>query len=90
MCHDVTVRTNLTIEEGPAKELKRLAFESGKSVKENLLLSVGTAGNLTSDVHLAALALEHGCAICSVDNDYKRFPGVNHMNRLAVSPAPDR
>lgn len=48
----------------------------------NLLLSVGTAGNLTSDVHLAALALEYGCAICSTDNDFKRFPGVTHINPL--------
>lgn len=49
----------------------------------NLLLSVGTACNLTSDVHLAALALEHGCAIYSADNDFKRFPGVKHVNPLA-------
>lgn len=49
----------------------------------NLLLSVGTAGNLTSDVHLAALALEHGCAIYSADNDFKRFPGIIHVNPLA-------
>ncbi len=48
----------------------------------NLLLSVGTAGNLTSDVHLAALALEHGCAIYSADNDFKRFPGITHVNPL--------
>lgn len=53
----------------------------------NLLLSVGTAGNLTSDVHLAALALEHGCTICSADNDYKRFPGIIHVNPLALSQA---
>ncbi len=49
----------------------------------NLLLSVGTAGNLTSDVHLAALALEHGCAIYSADNDFKRFPGITHVNPLS-------
>jgi uncharacterized protein len=48
----------------------------------NLLLTVGTAGNLTSDVHLAALALENGCTICSTDNDFKRFPGVRHLNPL--------
>ena len=49
----------------------------------NLLLSVGTAGNLTSDVHLAAMALEHGCTIYSADNDFKRFPGITHVNPLA-------
>jgi uncharacterized protein len=56
-------------------------------VFRNLLLSVGTAGNLTSDVHLAALALEYGCTICSADNDYKRFPGISHVNPLAISEA---
>lgn len=49
----------------------------------NLLLSVGTAGNLTADVHLAALALEHGGTLCSADNDFKRFPGIVHLNPLA-------
>ena len=53
----------------------------------NLLLSVGTAGNLTSDVHLAALALEHGCTLYSADHDFKRFPGITHVNPLAGSPS---
>ena len=53
----------------------------------NLLLSVGPAGNLTSDVHLAALALEHGCTLYSADNDFKRFPGITHVNPLAGSPS---
>jgi hypothetical protein len=45
-----------------------------------LLEATGSAGNLTSDAHLAALALEHGAAVCSTDNDFKRFPGVQHIN----------
>ncbi len=48
-----------------------------------LLLSSGTAGNLTSDAHLAALALERGWAVCSTDNDFRRFPGIEHVNPLA-------
>jgi len=52
-------------------------------ILRNLVLSVGTAGNLTSDAHLAALALEHGCPIYSTDNDFKRFPGIEHVNPLA-------
>ncbi len=48
----------------------------------NLLRSTGTAGNLTSDAHLAALALEHDCEIYSSDHDFKRFPGVKHVNPL--------
>jgi len=41
-----------------------------------LLESAGTAGNLVSDAHLAALALEHGATVVSFDRDFARFPGV--------------
>jgi toxin-antitoxin system PIN domain toxin len=49
----------------------------------NLLKTTGTAGNLVPDAHLAALAIEHGCALYSADYDFKRFPGVEHINPLA-------
>jgi uncharacterized protein len=52
-------------------------------VLRSLLLSGGTAGNLTSDAHLAALAIEHGCQIASADNDFRRFSGVSLVNPLA-------
>lgn len=52
-------------------------------ILKNLIRQAGTAGNLTTDAHLAALALEQGCTICSADNDFKRFPGVAHVNPLA-------
>ncbi len=48
----------------------------------NLMASSGTAGNLTSDAHLAALALEQGCPIYSTDHDFGRFRGVEHVNPL--------
>jgi uncharacterized protein len=47
-----------------------------------LLASSGTAGNLTSDAHLAALAIEHRAALASTDNDFRRFEGVKHINPL--------
>jgi toxin-antitoxin system PIN domain toxin len=43
-----------------------------------LLRGTGTAGNLTTDAHLAALAIEHGADIVSYDRDFARFPGVRH------------
>ena len=52
-------------------------------ILRNLLHSSGTAGNLTSDAHIAALALEHGATICSADNDFKRFIGVEHVNPIS-------
>jgi toxin-antitoxin system PIN domain toxin len=41
-----------------------------------LLSTVGTAGNLTSDAHLAALALEHHGTVITYDSDFGRFTGV--------------
>jgi uncharacterized protein len=48
------------------------------SLLRGLLRDTGTAGNLTTDAHLAALALEHGADIVSYDRDFARFPGVRH------------
>lgn len=41
-----------------------------------LLLAAGTAGNLTNDAHLAALAIEHNAEIGTFDRDFKRFSGL--------------
>jgi toxin-antitoxin system PIN domain toxin len=41
-----------------------------------LLLQVGTAGNLTTDAHIAALAIEHGATVGTFDRDFRRFDGV--------------
>ena len=48
-----------------------------------LLLSVGTAGNLTSDAHLAAIALEHAADVYSADADFGRFTGLPWHNPVA-------
>ena len=46
----------------------------------DLLIPLGTAGNLTNDAHLAALAIEHGAELCSSDNDFARFDGLRWSN----------
>jgi toxin-antitoxin system PIN domain toxin len=48
-----------------------------------LLTEAGTAGNLTTDAHLAALAIENGAELCSSDSDFARFPGLRWTNPLA-------
>jgi toxin-antitoxin system PIN domain toxin len=48
-----------------------------------LLEPLGTAGNITSDAHLAALAIEHGAEVCSADADFGRFRGLRWTNPLA-------
>ena len=47
-------------------------------VLRGLLRESGTAGNLTTDAHLAALAIEHGADIVSYDRDFARFGDVRH------------
>lgn len=46
------------------------------TVLSGLLGATGTGGNLVSDAHLGALAIEHGATIVSYDGDFGRFPGV--------------
>jgi predicted nucleic acid-binding protein len=41
-----------------------------------LLEAAGTAGNLTTDAHLAALAIENGATLTSFDGDFHRFVGL--------------
>jgi hypothetical protein len=53
----------------------------------DLLLEVGVAGNLTSDAHLAALAIEYQAELVSTDTDFARFPGLRWFNPLAVRRA---
>ena len=51
-------------------------------ILRHLLLAAGTGGNLTSDLHLAAMAIEQGAAIYSADHDFQRFAGIDHVNPL--------
>ncbi len=53
------------------------------SVLRELLQPMGTGGNLTSDAHLAAVAIEHGAELCSSDTDFARFPSLKWRNPLA-------
>jgi len=46
-------------------------------VVRGLLMSSGTGGNLTSDAHIAALAIEHRGTVVTYDRDFGRFPGVS-------------
>ena len=50
---------------------------------EELLDQAGAAGDLTTDAHLAALAIEHHCILHSNDQDFARFSGLRWHNPLA-------
>ena len=51
-------------------------------VLRELVRPLGTGGNLTSDAHLAALAIEHGAELSSSDSDFARFHGLKWRNPL--------
>jgi toxin-antitoxin system PIN domain toxin len=44
--------------------------------------TTGVGGNLTTDTHLAALAVEHQCELHSNDSDFGRFQGLRWHNPL--------
>ncbi len=48
-----------------------------------LIVGHEITGNLLPDAQLAALALEHGVAVCSADTDFARFTEVRWENPLA-------
>jgi uncharacterized protein len=47
-----------------------------------MLSELGTAANFTTDVQLAALAVEHGAELYSNDTDFGRFLGLQWINPL--------
>ncbi len=50
---------------------------------QKMLAEGNAVGNLVSDAHLAALALEHNCLLQSTDADFARFPGLKWNNPIA-------
>jgi toxin-antitoxin system PIN domain toxin len=56
--------------------------EEHRLILGRLLNDANVSGNLVTDAHLAALALEHGLELCTADSDFARFPGVRWRNPL--------
>jgi uncharacterized protein len=52
-------------------------------ILRELLDQAGTAGNLTSDAHLAAIAISLGAKLASCDADFARFRGLRWENPAA-------
>lgn len=46
------------------------------AIMRELIERAGTAGDLTSDAHLAAIAIERGARIATFDTDFHRFHGL--------------
>lgn len=72
-------RPNVRIVQEPEEHMRLL---------RGLLEETGAADNLTSDAHLAALALSHGATLLSFDNDFARFPRLQWINPLTDKELP--
>jgi toxin-antitoxin system PIN domain toxin len=53
-----------------------------RQILRGYLSAIGTGGNLVSDAHLAAIAVEHNATLYSSDADFSRFPGLRWCNPL--------
>jgi hypothetical protein len=52
------------------------------AIYKRLLLAAGVGGKLSTDAHLAALAIENRATLYSNDHDFVRFPGLAWVNPL--------
>ena len=62
----------------------RQPTERHSDILGELLALPAVHGNLVTDAHLGALAIEHGLTLCSTDGDFARFPGLSWRNPLAT------
>lgn len=62
---------HIHVVEPSARHFERLRAE---------LERLGTAGDLTTDAHLAVLAMERGYVLYSTDSDFARFKGLRWLN----------
>lgn len=63
-----------------------IILEPGKKfplIYFNFLEELGTGGNLTTDAHIAALAVEKQAEVHSCDADFSRFSGLSWQNPIA-------
>jgi toxin-antitoxin system PIN domain toxin len=66
----------------PNVKIVRETDEQWRLLKSQLD-ETGTAGNLTTDAHLASLAITHGATLVSCDTDFGRFAKLRWENPLS-------
>lgn len=55
---------------------------------EKVCIDYEAAGDLVPDAFLAAMAMEHGCQVVSLDRDFARFETVTWLNPIDLPTAP--
>jgi toxin-antitoxin system PIN domain toxin len=75
------------VDEWLAQPIVRVVIDSDAHWRylSELLRQTGTASNLTTDAHLAAIALGNGATIVSCDADFGRFRQIQWENPLIES-----
>lgn len=58
------------------------ATERHFSLLSDLMTESKASGNLTTDAHIATLAIEHGCTLYSTDADFARFRSLTWIDPL--------
>ncbi|MEI6622807.1 MAG: TA system VapC family ribonuclease toxin [Actinomycetes bacterium] len=53
-------------------------------ILRSLMIDTSVTGSLVTDAQLAAIAIEHGLAVCSADTDFARFPDCRWVNPLTI------
>ena len=61
-----------------------LPTERHGDILGGLIATHEVRGNLITDAHLAAIAIEHGLKVCSADTDFARFTEIGWENPLAA------
>lgn len=56
--------------------------EHHAEVIQNIIQAVSIGANDIPDIHLAALAVEHGLKIYSTDSDFSKYHGIDWINPL--------
>ncbi len=52
------------------------------SILRSSFNQIGVAANITTDAHLATLAIENGATLLSTDSDFSRFKNLKWINPL--------
>ena len=85
MQHPLPVKNALSVAESWLSLQNVSILEPGPrhgQILFRLVRQIGVAGNLTSDAHLAAIAIENQAQLASTDTDFARFPGLRWFNPL--------
>lgn len=56
--------------------------EAHWEIFQTQIQEAAATGNLVSDAHLAALAIEHASVLYSTDRDFSRFPSLKWINPI--------